>query len=155
MLSMMWGSGSPALHRHENLHEVTHRRVGDLYGPTGFQYYRHVWKMVRAGRAVKYDLGDPRLDHLPDDYLSRARDIEAPILLVTGSDNRVFADSNIVCYQRLEALAPGRHSLEVIPGYGHQDLFVGKHSARDVFPRFLRHLEAQRHGRQVSRVAAV
>jgi cholesterol oxidase len=148
---MMWGSGRPALHRHENLHDVTHRRCGDLYGPTGYQYYRHVLKMVRAGRAVKYDLGDSRLDHLPDDYLSCAQEIEAPILFVTGDDNSIFADSNIVCYQRLEALAPGRHSLEVIPGYGHQDLFVGKHSARDVFPHFIRHLEAQRRkGRALS-----
>src|SRR5215213_8211996 len=34
MLSMMWGTGWPALYSHENLDERTHRRGGDLYGAT-------------------------------------------------------------------------------------------------------------------------
>jgi hypothetical protein len=146
MLSMMWGAGWPALHHHENLHDVTHRRGGDLYGATSVHYYRHVRKMVEAGGSVKYDPSDPRFDHLPDDYLAFAADVETPVLLVTGENNHVFTDSNIVCYERLESLAPGRHALEVIPGYGHQDVFMGKDCARDVFPRFLRFLNAQRRG---------
>jgi cholesterol oxidase len=146
MLSMMWGAGWPALYHHENLHDVTHKRGGDLYGATSVHYYRHVRKMVEAGGAVKYDPSDPRFDHLPDDYLEFAADVETPVLLVTGEHNQVFTDSNIVCYERLESLAPGRHALEVIPGYGHQDVFMGKDCARDVFPRFLRYLDAQRRG---------
>jgi lysosomal acid lipase/cholesteryl ester hydrolase len=54
MLSVMWGSGHPALYEHENLAEVTHRRGDDLYGGTSMHYYRHVRKMVDAGNtAVK------------------------------------------------------------------------------------------------------
>ena len=50
---------------------------------------------------------------------------------------------------------PGRHELHVFPGYGHQDPFMGKHVAEDVFPTFLRFLQkhaGRRHGR--SRLAA-
>ena len=36
MLSLMWGTGWPALYSHENLDEITHRRGGDLYGPTSY-----------------------------------------------------------------------------------------------------------------------
>lgn len=144
MLSMMWGTGWPAPYHHENLHDITHQRGGDLHGATSVHYYRHLRKMVNAGGAVKYDPSDPRLDHLPDDYFDFAEEIETPVLLVTGESNHVFTDSNIVCYQRLESLAPGRHSLEIIPGYGHQDLFMGKDCARDVFPRFVRYLNAHR-----------
>ena len=145
MLSLMWGSGFPALYNHDNLHEVTHRRSGDLYGGTAVHYYRHVRKMVRAGnRAVKYAPHDPRYDRLPDDYLANARYITTPILFVTGADNRVFTDSNIVCHRTLDELAPGRHSLHVFPGYGHQDVFMGKHCDRDVFPVFVDHLARQR-----------
>ena len=61
MLSLMWGAGFPALYSHENLHQVTHERGGDLYGATGMHYYRHVLKMVDAGRAVKYDDRAPQL----------------------------------------------------------------------------------------------
>ena len=134
MLSMMWGSGHPALYSHENLDEVTHRRGGDLYGPTSVHYYRHVRKMLRAGRAVKYDPRDARLARLPDDYLERVGEVRTPMLLTTGDNNRVFADSNVVCHRELERRAPGRHELKVFAGYGHQDVFMGKDVARDIFP---------------------
>ena len=52
MLSLMWGTGWPALYSHDNMADVTHRRGGDLYGATSLHYHRHVRKQVRAGRAV-------------------------------------------------------------------------------------------------------
>lgn len=143
MLSLMWGTGWPALYSHDKLAEVTHERGGDLYGATGVHYYRHIRVMLKAGRAVKYDPGDPRYDGLPDDYLAGAGQITTPVLLTTGEVNRVFADSNIVCWQRLRALAPGRHELKVFPGYGHQDVFMGKNVATDVFPAMLDFLKRQ------------
>jgi cholesterol oxidase len=138
MLSMMWGSGNPALYKLKNLHEITHKRGGDLYGPTSMNYYRHVAKMVAKGnRAVKYRPGDSRLSALPDDYLADAADIETPCLLITGEDNDIFTDSNVVCHEVLEKAAPGRHQLHVFPGYGHQDVFMGKNCDQDIFPRLL------------------
>jgi lysosomal acid lipase/cholesteryl ester hydrolase len=141
MLSLMWGSGWPALYEHENLHDVTHERGGDLYGASGMHYYRHVLKMVDAGRAVKYD--DRAHSALPSDYLANAAAVRTPVLLTTGDDNRVFADSNIECWKRLEEVAPGRHELAVFPGYGHQDVFMGKNVSLDVFPRMLEFLKRQ------------
>ncbi len=144
MLSFMWGAGFPALYRHENLHEATHRRGGDLYGGTSVHYYRHVHAMVRADNtAVKYDPSDPTYDALPDNYLSDAAAIETPVLFLTGEQNRVFRDSNIRAYQHLESIVPGRHQLHVAPGYGHQDVFMGKDVARDIFPPLLDFLREQ------------
>jgi len=143
MLSLMWGAGRPAMFRHANLHEHTHARSGDLYGPTGFAYYRHVHKMVRAGRAIKYDTRNEAHGVLPDDYLAGAAEVRTPVLFTTGAENKVFADSNQVCYERLEAIVPGRHELEVFDGYGHQDVFMGREVARDVFPRMLDFLKRQ------------
>ncbi|RKH48363.1 alpha/beta hydrolase [Corallococcus sicarius] len=143
-LSLMWGTGFPALYSHENLQPVTHERGGDLYGATGFHYYRHVRKMVKAGGAVKYDRRKSSLSHLPDDYFQYAKDIQTPVLFYTGADNHVFTDSNIVCHQRLETLVPGRHALRVVSGYGHQDVFMGKDCHRDVFPHFVSWLEKHR-----------
>ena len=79
MLSLMWGTGWPALYSHENLADVTHRRGGDLYGATSLHYYRCVNKMVRAGsRPLKYDPSDPALSSLPDARLRlRPRDRHA------------------------------------------------------------------------------
>lgn len=142
MLSFMWGTGFPAVYRHENLLDVTHRRGGDLYGGTSMHYYRHVRKMVAANNtAVKYDAANPKYASLPDNYLDRAAEITTPVLLITGEENHIFRDSNIVCHERLEKIAPGRHSLHVFPEYGHQDVFMGKHNDRDVFPRLLDFLQ--------------
>jgi cholesterol oxidase len=145
MLSLMWGTGWPALYSHENLADVTHRRGGDLYGATSMHYYRHVSKMVRAGsRPLKYDVGNPRHAELPDDYFVYAREIETPVLLTTGDNNKVFTDSNIVCHERLVAMGCTHHELEVFPNYGHQDVFMGKDVARDCFPAMLDFI--RRHG---------
>jgi lysosomal acid lipase/cholesteryl ester hydrolase len=149
MLSLMWGTGWPALYEHENLDEVTHRRGRDLYGATSMHYYRHVKKMVRARRAVKYDPGNRRHAALPDDYLAGARDIRTPVLFLTGARNRVFTDSNIFCYERLREMGCDWHELHVLPQYGHQDPFMGKNVAVDVFPRFLEHL--RKHGQEAER----
>ena len=145
MLSLMWGTGWPALYSHENLADVTHRRGGDLYGATSLHYYRHVNKMLAAGsRPVKYEMGRPEHASLPDDYFAYAREIETPVLLTTGADNKVFADSNIVCHERLQALGCRQHELKIFPGYGHQDVFMGKDVARDCFPDMLDFI--RRHG---------
>lgn len=108
MLSLMWGTGWPALYSHDKLHPVTHQRGGDLYGGTGVHYYRHVRKMVSAGRAVKMKPEDRSYAALPDDYFQHAAKVATPVLLTTGDRNRVFANSNVVCHQMLERVAPGK-----------------------------------------------
>lgn len=145
MTSFMWGFGFPVLFKHENLHDITHRRTGDLFGGCSVNYYRHVLKMVKSGNtAVKFLPGDPRYSSLPDDYFQHARDIETPLLLVAGQENALFTDSNIVCHQRLEKIVPGRHELHVFPHYGHADVIIGKNAARDIFPRFVDYLNRHR-----------
>jgi lysosomal acid lipase/cholesteryl ester hydrolase len=138
MLSVMWGAGNPALYGHENLAEVTHRRGRDLYGATSMHYYRHVRKMVGSNNtAVKMRPKDSKYARLPDNYFERAVEVETPVLLTTGENNHVFRDSNILCHRRLQQVAPGRHELRVFPGYGHQDVFMGKDVAREIFPAML------------------
>jgi pimeloyl-ACP methyl ester carboxylesterase len=133
LISLMWGTGWPALYRHANLEPVTHERMADLLGPVSLNYQRHVRAMVRADRPVKFDPDDTRHADLPDDYLAGHTDVTTPILFLTGEHNRVFGDANVVCHRVLERRAPGRHELAVLPGYGHLDPFIGRHAHRDVF----------------------
>ena len=94
---------------------------------------------------VKYDPENPRYAALPDNYAEQAGEITVPMLLVQGQENRVFADSILQCHARLEKEVPGRHQLHVFPAYGHQDIFMGKQSASDIFPRLLAFIEQHRH----------
>ncbi|MCG8418007.1 MAG: alpha/beta fold hydrolase [Proteobacteria bacterium] len=156
MLSLMWGTGFPAVYVQENLMPVTHRRSADLYGGTGMHYYRHVRKMVESDRrAVKYAASDPRYAALPDDYVANAHAIEVPCLFMTGSENRIFVDSNVMTFKTLKARVPGLHELQVFQGYGHQDVFMGKHVARDVFPRLIQFLDKKRENVRSATTTAV
>jgi hypothetical protein len=146
MQSFMWGSGHPAMYRHENLAPETHQheRLADLNSAADASYYRHVSKIVRAGHAVKFDPADPAHRHLPDDYLTEVERVETPILFLTGDRNDVFTDSNIVCHRLLDRRVPGRHELEIVHGYGHIDPLIGRNSHVDVFPRVLDFLKRHR-----------
>ena len=143
MLSLMWGTGWPALYEHHNLAEVTHRRGGDLYGGTSLNYHRHVLKMVRNDKtALRMYPKKREHDSLPLSYFDYASEIKTPVLFMTGRDNRVFQDSNIICYERLKKLAPdNNHELLIVDGYGHQDPFMGERVADEVFPQFLPFLQ--------------
>ena len=81
--------------------------------------------------------GDATYASLPDDYFEHAAKITTPVLFMTGANNHVFSDSNVECHRRLEAIVPGRHKLHVFPGYGHQDVFMGKNVDKDIFPTIL------------------
>jgi cholesterol oxidase len=139
MLSLMWGTGWPALYEHKNLADVTHKRGGDLYGGTSMNYQRHVLKMIRRNNtAVKMYPAKPEHSALPDDYFQYANEISTPVLFVTGESNRVFTDSNIHSFNRLlEKVPDNPHELLILAGYGHQDPFMGERVADEVFPQFL------------------
>jgi cholesterol oxidase len=103
--------------------------------------------MVNADhQAVKRDMADPRYDALPDNYFEAGLSIETPILFVTGDKNRVFSDSNIHCYQEMKARGVEHHQLHVFENYGHQDIFMGKNVASDVFPVMLDFINSKRQG---------
>src|SRR3546814_7927474 len=74
--------------------------------------------MIKSGKtAVKMYPDKPEHAALPDNYLKHAREIDTPVLFMTGRNNRVFADSNILCFNRLKELAPGnRHELLILDG---------------------------------------
>ncbi len=121
-----------------------HERLADLNGAVDVTYFRHIGKIVRAGRAVKFDPDDPAHRMLPDDYLVDAASVETPVLFLAGDRNHVFADSNIVCHRLLNERVPGRHELEVLDGYGHVDPLIGRNAHLDVFPRDRRLPQAER-----------
>jgi cholesterol oxidase len=148
MQSFMWASGRPGFFMHENLAPETHRhdRLADLNGASTVHYYRHIRKMVKAGKAVRFDARDPKLKALPTDFLAKAGEITTPILFTTGDHNRIFTDSNVVCHALLSKFVPDRHELEVLPGYGHIDPVLGKDAHKQVYPRILVHFK--KHSRQ-------
>lgn len=138
MLSLMWGTGCPACYEHKNLHEITHRRVGDLFGATSMNYYRQIRKSINRNVIVKYKDRDKKYDSLPNNYLEYAKEINVPTLFLTGDKNKVFQDSNVLTHKVLKEINPlNQNELFVAKGYGHQDTLMGKNSDKDIFPIIL------------------
>lgn len=127
--------GDQSVFRHDNLDPQTHARLHQLFGPLPLSYIQHLRKMALAGRPVKLRPGDSKYGRLPDDYLAGAGGIRTPILLLTGEENGMWGQANVVCHELLaRQLGREQVSLRVIPGYGHQDVFIGRSAALDVFP---------------------
>lgn len=145
MLSLMWGTGMPACYEHANLSEITHRRVGDLFGAVELSYWFHLRKMVWRGVVVKDRPRDPKYEALPNDYLDDFDKIDIPILFMTGTKNKIFPLSNKITYETLKKLKPdSKNELFLPEGYGHQDTLMGKNNYKDIFPRLIEFLNKHR-----------
>jgi cholesterol oxidase len=138
LLNFLWGSDASTLFRHENLHPDTHQKLPQLFGPAPVSYYQQIRSMVWAEKAVRFKVSDPTYAALPTDYMASASRIDAPLLLLAADDDRLWQDSNQVFHDTLRREHPRvRVSLEVVRGYGHNDVVLGRHAAFDVFPRVL------------------
>ncbi len=143
MMSFMWGYGFPAFFNHDHLNPITHRRLADLFGGTSFHYYRHIRKMALKKQTVKYS-NKGVYSVLPDSYLEAAISHKnlPPMLLSSGSINKIFPGSNWLSFSKLKQYNPERLvEYFEIPNYGHQDPFIGKKSYIDVFPRYFEFLK--------------
>ncbi|RYZ60071.1 MAG: alpha/beta fold hydrolase [Proteobacteria bacterium] len=144
MISFMWGAGSPAAYSHANMSRVTHDRIHDLFGGTSLNYHRHICKMIDAGHAR------PMRDqsNFPQNYLLDYSDKNlSPLYLLGGADNHIFPGANKALYAFLKAKGGARElDFWEIPGYGHQDVFMGQHAAEDIFPKLLQFINRHRRG---------
>jgi alpha-beta hydrolase superfamily lysophospholipase len=136
-----WGTGA-SLFVHDNLHPTTHDRLAELLGPAPMCVMPHLRKMELARSAVRWHEADERYGALPQNALDEAHRIDCPLLLLSGSRNELWQDSNKLCS---DVLAKRHPKLDVryveIPGYGHLDVFVGRSAALDVFPHITQWLD--------------
>ncbi|WP_329297417.1 alpha/beta fold hydrolase [Streptomyces sp. NBC_00659] len=139
-----WGSGA-SLFVHENLSDTTHDRLAELLGPAPLWILPHLRRIELARSVVRWHDTDHRYRALPPNALDAAARIDTPVLLLAGSENGLWLDSQKLCH---EVLAHRRPELDVsyteIPGYGHLDTFLGRGAALDVFGHILEFLGERR-----------
>lgn len=139
-----WGSGA-SLFLHENLSEATHDRLAELLGPAPLWILPHLRRIELARSVVRWHDTDHRYRALPANALDAAARIDTPVLLLAGSENGLWLDSQRLCQ---EVLAHRQPQLDVsyteIPGYGHLDTFLGRGAALDVFGHILEFLGERR-----------
>jgi hypothetical protein len=134
MVSFTYGSGRPALWRHENLDEATHEWIRGEFGPVPMAFFAQMAASVRAGQLVSVSQRPGLLER----YADAAPRTEARFALLAGDRNRCFLpESQERTFDFLSAHRPGRDTFHLLPGYSHLDVFLGKDADRDVFPVIL------------------
>lgn len=135
--SFTYGAGFPSLWSHENLNPETHDWIKQEFAFCSIAFFLQMERSVRAGHLVPVE----GWRELPRDVLATPPQTEARIALFAGESNQCFLpESQIRTFRYLDSLRKDFHSLHVIPGYGHLDVFLGKNAAKDVFPLILAEL---------------
>lgn len=139
-----WGTGA-SLFLHENLADATHDRLAELLGPAPLWILPHLRRIELARSVVRWHDTDHRYRALPPNALDAAGRIDTDVLLLAGSENGLWLDSQKLCRDVLARRQPqlGVRYTE-IPGYGHLDTFLGRGAAVDVFGHILDFLGERR-----------
>ncbi len=136
-VSFYYGSGFPALWSHENLNDDTHEWLREEFEQVPLTFYKQITRCVHHGSLVPYD----HAESLPRDLAGEAPKTDARIALFAGEDNLCFLpDSQARTYDYLSKYR-NTDTLNIVPGYGHLDMFMGRNAARDVFPLMVAELE--------------
>ena len=138
MVSFTYGTGFPALWRHENLNPETHEWVKQEFAHVPLSFFRQMAKCVEAGHLVSVE----SRPELPRSFVAQDPQTDARFAFFAGKQNICFLPtSQERTFRFFDERRPGYHSLVELPGYGHLDVFMGKQAARDVFPLMLAELE--------------
>jgi pimeloyl-ACP methyl ester carboxylesterase len=138
--SFTYGTGFPTLWRHENLDSDTHEWIKQEFAAVPLTFFKQMSRCVARGNLVSFDLKGK----LPDDFAARPPQTDARFSFFTGDLNVCFLpESQRRTFERFEAWHPGRHSLHVIPGYGHLDIFLGHRAVADTYPLMAADLERE------------
>ena len=141
-VSFTYGSGFPALWRHENLNDATHDWLRHEFAAVPLTFFRQMAKCVRAGHLVS--VSGHRA--LPADFVAQPPQTDARFAFFAGEKNLCFLPaSQERTFDYFDQHHRDYHSLHVLPGYGHLDVFMGQRAAADVFPLILSELDKPLH----------
>jgi hypothetical protein len=130
-VSFTYGSGFPALWRHENLNSETHDWISHEFAHVPMSFYRQIALSVKDGHLRS--AGDN--DFFPASLLANTPRTDARITFFAGEKNLCFLPrSQQKSFEYFDRIRPNHHNLQLVPDYSHLDIFIGKNASRDVFP---------------------
>jgi hypothetical protein len=136
--SFTYGTGFPTLWRHENLNDETHEWIKQEFASVPMRFFQQMALCLSKGHLVSVE-GFPQL---PADFVAQPPRTEARFAFLAGERNVCFTpESQQRTYDFFCAQRKDYHSLHVLPGYGHLDVFIGKNAASDVYPIILEELD--------------
>jgi hypothetical protein len=131
MVSFTYGAGRPTLWSHANLNDETHEWLRGEFGHVPLSFFHQMARSVRRGHLVSVD----GLPELPSSFVAQPPQTDARFAFLSGARNVCFtSEGQQRTFEFFERQSPGRHSIRILPCYGHLDVFMGQRAAKDVFP---------------------
>ena len=140
--SFTYGTGRPTLWLHENLNDETHEWLKQELAHVPLTFFKQIRKSLKADHLVPVS----NLPELPDESLHGKPKTDARFAFFAGKENVCFLpESQEKTHHFFEQVDPGRHTLHILPGYSHLDVFMGKNAVHDTFPLLLHELDKPSH----------
>jgi hypothetical protein len=137
-VSFTYGTGFPALWSHANLNDATHEWIKQEFAQVPIRFFEQMLRSISEGHLIAVE-GWPQL---PSNLVGQEPRTSARVAFFAGVNNRCFlAESQRRTFEFFDSWRKNYHTLHMLNGYGHLDVFIGKDSARDVFPLMLEELE--------------
>jgi choline dehydrogenase-like flavoprotein len=118
------------VYKHTMLNDATHKAIHEMFGVANTSAFNHIAKMVRAEKIVDKNGGDT---YLTSDNLKR---LAIPITFLHGAENHLFLPEGST--RTLKTLAQANDATFYdrieFPNYAHMDCFMGRDTAKDIFP---------------------
>ncbi|KAF2838312.1 FAD/NAD(P)-binding domain-containing protein, partial [Patellaria atrata CBS 101060] len=121
---------------HANLNRATHSHLHSFFNGLHMDFLSHLTAMGAAGEACDNE----GRSLVTADGLERFRGLK--VLFLAGGKNVVFVPESTgrACEVLRERFSGGDYRRKVVRGYGHLDLWMGRGSVRDVYPRVWGHV---------------
>jgi cholesterol oxidase len=121
--------------KHAQLNDATHQAIHEMFGIANITTFNHLSLMVRKEQIVDKDGGDTYLPHLER--------LAIPVTFLTGAENNLFLPEGTL--KTMQTLARANdatlYQRILFPDYAHMDMYIGRDSARDIFPTIVAQLD--------------
>lgn len=123
------------LWNHRNLDELTHRNIDQVVDSASDMSLHQLEFLMHTNQQGSLQAASPKFELLQTrENVTKLKGI--PIMLFAGSDNKLFSPESVKrSYQILvDTFGPKMYKLEIVPGYGHHDCWIGCRAWRDIYP---------------------
>lgn len=136
-ISFTYGTGHPTLWNFHNLNNATHEWLQHEFAQVPLRFFKQITQCIKVGNLIAVE----NKQELPKNFTEYKPKTKARFCFLAGEDNICFLpDSQRKSFSYFEQLRPEFHSVHIIPGYGHLDIFMGKNAHKDVFPLIINEL---------------
>ena len=137
-VSFTYGSGFPALWRHENLNDATHEWLKREFANVPLTFFDQIARCIQKGHLVSVE----GRKELPQDFVAQPPRTDARFSFFAGEKNHCFLpESQLKTFAYFDAQRKNYHSSHVMQSYSHLDVFMGSNASEDVFPLMLAELD--------------